>query len=235
MSYNKNNKNNKNRATKNISQLFRLINEKKIFLALIFFNLVLQHYISYYVSYNIDAEAEKEKNITKYNFIIIGSYILTTLFIYLLIFVPMPMLLKLIIFSLFSIVFGIIYASLKHIFDPNIIHATAVGATIIYVFMILFGIALINSTIKYTNKVAFGIFYSVILLIILGVVQYFIYNYLLITKLLLIGTAILVVLYIVNTTNNILLRDYEGDFITASFDYYIDMSNFFNALKVDDA
>ena len=146
----------------------------------------------------------------------------------------MTMLLKLIIFSLFSIVFGLIYASLKHIFDPNIIHGTAVGATIIYVFMILFGHALINSNIKYTNKVAFGIFYSVILLIILGIVQYFIYNYLLISKLLLIGTAILVVLYIVNTTNNILLRDYEGDFITASFDYYIDISNFFNALKVDD-
>lgn len=231
MSYNKNNK---NRAKKNVSQLFKLISEKNIFLSLIFFNLVLQHYISYYVSYNIDAEAEKEKNITKYNFIIISSYILTAIFIYLLIFVPMPMLLKLIIFSLFSIVFGIIYASLKHIFDPNIIHGTAVGATIIYVFMILFGITLINSNIQYTNKVAFGIFYSVILLIILGVVQYFIYNYLLITKLLLIGTAILVVLYIVNTTNNILLRDYEGDFITASFDYYIDMSNFFNALKVDD-
>ena len=230
MSYNKNNK---NRAKKNVSQLFKLISEKNIFLSLIFFNLVLQHYISYYVSYNIDAEAEKEKNITKYNFIIISSYILTAIFIYLLIFVPMPMLLKLIIFSLFSIVFGIIYASLKHIFDPNIIHGTAVGATIIYVFMILFGITLINSNIQYTNKVAFGIFYSVILLIILGVVQYFIYNYLLITKLLLIGTAILVVLYIVNTTNNILLRDYEGDFITASFDYYIDMSNFFNALKVD--
>ena len=47
------NKNKKNSANKNISQLFKLISEKKLFLALIFFNLILQHYISYYVSYNI--------------------------------------------------------------------------------------------------------------------------------------------------------------------------------------
>ena len=58
------NKNKKNRA-KNISQLFKLISEKKIFLILIFFNLILQHYISYYVSYKIDIEVEKEKNPTK--------------------------------------------------------------------------------------------------------------------------------------------------------------------------
>lgn len=224
---------NKNK-NKNISKLFKLINEKKIFLALIFFNLILQHYISYYVSYNIDIEAEKEKNIDKYNIIIISSYILTTFFIYLLIFVPMPMLLKLIIFSLFSIVFGLIYASLKPIFDPNIIHGTAVGATIIYVLMIVFGIALVTSGIQLTNKAAFGLFYALVLLIIVGVVQYFMYTYLVMSKLLLIGSAILVVLYVVNTTNNILLRDYKGDFITATFDYYIDMSNFFNALKVDD-
>lgn len=224
---------NKNK-NKNISKLFKLINEKKIFLALIFCNLILQHYISYYVSYNIDIEAEKEKNIDKYNIIIISSYILITFFIYLLIFVPMPMLLKLTIFSLFSIVFGLIYASLKPIFDPNIIHGTAVGATIIYVLMIVFGIALVTSGIQLTNKVAFGLFYALVLLIIVGVVQYFMYNYLVISKLLLIGSAILVVLYVVNTTNNILLRDYKGDFITATFDYYIDMSNFFNALKVDD-
>ena len=225
---------NKNK-NKNISKLFKLINEKKIFLALIFCNLILQHYISYYVSYNIDIEAEKEKNIDKYNIIIISSYILITFFIYLLIFVPMPMLLKFTIFSLFSIVFGLIYASLKPIFDPNIIHGTAVGATIIYVLMIVFGIALVTSGIQLTNKVAFGLFYALVLLIIVGIVQYFMYNYLVISKLLLIGSAILVVLYVVNTTNNILLRDYKGDFITATFDYYIDMSNFFNALKVDDA
>jgi FtsH-binding integral membrane protein len=99
--------------------------------------------------------------------------------------------------------------------------------------MILFGVALIMSGVQLSNKVSFGLFYAILLLIIVSIVQYFIYNYLVITKLLLIAASILFVLYIVNTTNNILLRDYDGDFITASFDYYTDMSNIFTALKVD--
>jgi FtsH-binding integral membrane protein len=221
---------------KNVSQLFKLISEKKIFLALIFSNLLLQHYISYYVSANInlDTPKEEEENPNKYNtIIIVSAYILTTIFILLLIFVPMSIVVKFIIFSLFSVAFGIVYASLKHKFDPGFVHGSAVGTVMLFVFMILFGLALIMSGIQYTNKVAFGIFYALVLLIIVGVIQYFMYNYLVITKLVLVVLAALFALYIVHTTNNILLRDYEGDFITASFDYYIDMSNFFYALKVD--
>jgi len=228
MNYNKN-------KTKNISKLFKLISEKKFFLMLIFLNLVFQHYITYYVSANIDINAEKEegKDANKYNTIIIGAYILATIFVLLLIFVPMSMMFKFLIFSLFSALYGIIFLSLSHNFDPNIIHGAAVGSVIIFVFMIFFGVAM--SGIRLSNKVAFGLFYSLMLLIIVSIVQHFIYNYLVITKLILIALASLFVLYIVNTTNNILQRNYEGDFITASFDYYIDMSNIFNALKVDDA
>jgi len=221
----------------NISQLFKLISEKKTFLGLIFLNLLLQHYISYYVSDNINLNAikdkDKDKNTNNYNAIIIACYILATLFILLLIFVPMSMVLKFIIFSLFSVVFGIIYVSLKHNFDPDFVYGTAIGTLIVFVFMVLYGLALTMSGIQVTNKMAFGIFYALVLLIIVGLVQYFIYNYLVITKLVLIVLASLFALYIVHTTNNILLRDYEGDFITASFDYYIDMSNFLRALKVD--
>lgn len=222
-------------SNKNISKLFKLISEKKFFLMLIVLNLVFQHYITYYVSANIDINTEKDegKDANKYNTIIIGAYILATIFVLLLIFVPMSMMFKFLIFSLFSALYGIIFLSLSHNFDPNIIHGAAVGSVIIFVFMIFFGITM--SGIRLSNKVAFGLFYSLMLLIIVSVVQRFIYNYLVITKLILIALASLFVLYIVNTTNNILQRNYEGDFITASFDYYIDMSNIFNALKVDDA
>jgi FtsH-binding integral membrane protein len=238
---NKNNNKNKNKnKNKNISQLFKLISEKKIFLALIFINLIFQHYISYYVSANsnLDTPKEKEKeedtDTTKFKtIIIVSAYILATLFVILLIFFPMSMMFKFIIFSLFSVTYGIIYVSLKRSFDPNIIKGAALGTLIVFVFMILYGLALTMSGIHVTNKVAFGIFYALLLLIIVGAVQYFIYNYSVITKLVLIILSSLFALYIVHTTNNILLRNYEGDFITASFDYYIDMSNFFRALKVD--
>jgi len=209
-------------------QLFKLINEKKIFLTLIFINLLFQHYITYYVSDNIDAEKEKEKDPNKYYAIIVASYIIGLILVLLLIYVPMSSMLKFIIFSLFSAVYGIIFISIKHFFDPNILHGAVIGSINIFVFMMLFGITI--SGIQLSNKVAFGLFYALLVLIIVSVVQYFTYYYSVISKLLLVSVAILFSLYIVNTTNNVLHRNYEGDFVTASFDYYIDNSSIYNIL-----
>jgi FtsH-binding integral membrane protein len=221
---------------KNISKLFKLISEKKIFLILIFLNLLFQHYITYYVSANINLHADKyndkenDKENDAYNTIIIASYIIGFILIIILVFVPMSAWLKFIIFSLFSVAYGVIFISIKNFFDPNILHSSVVGAIIVFAFMIFFGIAI--SGFKLTNSMAFTLFYAILVLIIVSVVQYYTYYYSFIKKLLLIAVAILFTLYIANTTNNVLHRNYEGDFVTASFDYYIDNSNFLNALKI---
>jgi len=221
---------------KNISKLFKLISEKKIFLILIFLNLLFQHYITYYVSANINLHADKyndkenDKENDAYNTIIIASYIIGFILIIILVFVPMPAWLKFIIFSLFSAAYGVIFISIKNYFDPNILHSTVIGSIIVFAFMIFFGIAI--SGFKLTNSMAFTLFYAILVLIIVSVVQYYTYYYSFIKKLLLIAVAILFTLYIANTTNNVLHRNYEGDFVTASFDYYIDNSNFLNALKI---
>jgi MFS family permease len=220
---------NKNK-NKNISKLFKLISEKKIFLILIFLNLLFQHYITYYVSANINLDADKDKENDAYNTIIIASYIIGFILIIILVFVPMSAWLKFIIFSLFSVAYGVMFISIKNFFDPNILHSSVIGAIIVFAFMIFFGIAI--SGLQLTNNVAFTLFYAILVLIIVSVVQYYTYYYSFIKKLLLIAVAILFTLYIVNTTNNVLHRNYEGDFVTASFDYYIDNSNFLNALKI---
>jgi MFS family permease len=220
---------NKNK-NKNISKLFKLISEKKIFLILIFLNLLFQHYITYYVSANINLDADKDKENDAYNTIIVASYIIGFILIIILVFVPMPAWLKFIIFSLFSAAYGVIFISIKNYFDPNILHSTVIGSIIVFAFMIFFGIAI--SGFKLTASMAFTLFYALLVLIIVSVVQYYTYYYSFIKKLLLIAVAILFTLYIVNTTNNVLHRNYEGDFVTASFDYYIDNSNFLNALKI---
>ena len=220
---------NKNK-NKNISKLFKLISEKKIFLILIFLNLLFQHYITYYVSANINLDADKDKENDAYNTIIIASYIIGFILIIILVFVPMSAWLKFIIFSLFSVAYGVMFISIKNFFDPNILHSSVIGAIIVFAFMIFFGIAI--SGLQLTNNVAFTLFYAILVLIIVSVVQYYTYYYSFIKKLLLIAVAILFTLYIVNTTNNVLHRNYEGDFVTASFDYYIDNTNFLNALKI---
>ena len=75
-------KTNTKTKTKNVSQLFKLISEKKIFLALIFSNLILQHYISYYVSANINLDTPKEGEETpnKYNTIIVSLFFVNKLY-----------------------------------------------------------------------------------------------------------------------------------------------------------
>ena len=222
-------------AKNDIVHLFKLINEKKIFLIFIFLHLLIQHYITYYVGYKITIENTKEEDPNKYYaIIIISAYIIGFILGLILIFVVMPVWIKFILFSLFSALCGIIFISIKNFFDPNIIHGAVIGSIIVFAFMIVFGVALTISGIQYTNKVAFGLFYALLVLIIINVVQYFTYYYSIIIKLLLFVAAFLFSLYIVNTSNNVLQRDYEGDFISASFDYYIDNSNFFNALAIND-
>jgi FtsH-binding integral membrane protein len=49
-------------------------------------------------------------------------------------------------------------------------------------------------------------------------------------KILVIGSLLLFSLYIMYDTNNILQRNYYGDFITASLDYYLDIINIFSGL-----
>ena len=51
-----------------------------------------------------------------------------------------------------------------------------------------------------------------------------------------ISGIVLFSLYLIYDTNVIFRRDYSGDFITASLDYYLDILNLFlNLLNLDDS
>jgi FtsH-binding integral membrane protein len=49
-------------------------------------------------------------------------------------------------------------------------------------------------------------------------------------KILVIFSLLLFSVYVVYDTNSILQRNYNGDFITASLDYYLDILNIFSNL-----
>jgi FtsH-binding integral membrane protein len=74
------------------------------------------------------------------------------------------------------------------------------------------------------------LFFALLALIIISIVQYFIVQSSLLKKLLVIATLIIFSIYIVYDTNTILQRDYSGDFISASLNYYLDLINIFTAL-----
>jgi FtsH-binding integral membrane protein len=96
--------------------------------------------------------------------------------------------------------------------------------------MFTFGLALISSGIKLGFKFGIGLLVALFFLVIVSIVQFFIPTSSLLKKILVIGSLMVFSLYIMYDTNNILQRNYSGDFITASLDYYLDIINIFSGL-----
>jgi FtsH-binding integral membrane protein len=216
----------------NLSQLFKLISEKRVFFALILATLVSQLSITYYVSENVKIEEEDEgtKETKKFNSKLIGAYVAIFVIILILAFITMPPWLKFILFSLFSTAFGVILGYRKSGIDPGIVKSALVGTASIFVTMFTFGVALIASGIKLGFKFGFGLLVALFFLVIVSIVQIFIAQSSLLKKILVIGSLMVFSLYIMYDTNNILQRNYYGDFITASLDYYLDIINIFSGL-----
>jgi FtsH-binding integral membrane protein len=222
------NKSKKSIFKNDISQVFQLISEKKVFFSLILINLLVQLYITYIVSNNV--KVDEEKDAKRFDGKFIGACVAAIVIILILAFVTMPAWLKFILFSLFSSAFGVILAYRKSGLDPSVIKSALVGTASIFVSMFIFGLALIMSGIQLGFKTALILFFALLLLIIISIVQYFIIQSSYLKKLIVIGSLLLFSLYIVYDTNSILQRNYSGDFITASLDYYLDLINIFSAL-----
>jgi FtsH-binding integral membrane protein len=226
------NKRKKSIFKNDISQVFKLISEKRSFFALILANLLIQLYITYYVSENVKVDEEKKEG-KKFSSKFIAAFIASIVIILILAIVPMPAWLKFIFFSLFSGIFGILLGYRKYGLDPNVIKTAFVGTASIFVSMFIFGLALIMSGIKLGYMTALVLFFALLALIIVSIVQIFIVQSSLLKKIIVIGSLILFSIYIVYDTNSILQRDYAGDFITASLNYYLDLINIFSALLGD--
>lgn len=234
MNSNKSNLANKRKKTifkNNIVQVFKLIYEKKGFFTLILANLLFQLYITYYVSENVkvNVEGEGEKDAKSYDMKYIGALVAIIVIILILALITMPSWLKFILFSLFSAAFGILLAYRKYGLDAGVIRSALVGTASIFVTMFVFGLALIMSGIQLGFMTSIVLLFALLALIIVSIVQYFIAQSSLLKKLIVIATLLIFSLYIVYDTNTILQRNYDGDFITASLNYYLDLINIFSA------
>lgn len=231
MALNKSNVLKKNRNIKSktdLTQLFKLIYEKKSFFALILITLVIQLYITYYVSENVDIE--KGEDTKTFNPKLIAAYIAGFIIILILALISMPPELKFIFFSLFSCAFGVILGYRKSLYDPNTLKTAFIGTISIFVSMFAFGVALIASNIRLGYMFGLAMFFVLLFLLIISIVQFFIIQSSFLYKILVICSLMLFSVYIVYDTNSILQRDYGGDFISASLAYYLDIINIFSNL-----
>jgi FtsH-binding integral membrane protein len=198
-----------------------IINNKK-FLLLTFSNLILQLGITYYFM-----EYYKEKLTTTQIILLWISFFGLIIIIAM---IPMPMWLKFILFTIFSSLFGILLSSLKNDVSEQLIRFAVLGTISIYFTMFLIGIILILFGIQLSLWVGLLLFYLLLSLILFQIASIFLGNISQTHRIYGILGVILFSLYIIYDTNYILQRNYYGDFITASMDYYLDVINIFVSL-----
>jgi FtsH-binding integral membrane protein len=203
----------------NIESLFQLISEKQTFFILIFANLFLQLGLTYYTMETTDAK--KYKN--NYLLLVVTTFILLLV----LIFIPMPSYLKVLVFLAFSYIWGLLLSSIKTNKNEKQIHIAIEGALSIFGAMILVGLGLLAGGIKLGYQFGLFLFIALLLLIIARLVSRFSGSLSSMQLGLSIFGIVLFSLYVLYDTNVIFRRDYYGDFITASMDYYLDILNLF--------
>lgn len=214
----------------NLSQLFKLISEKRGYFFLIIMTILFQLSITYFVSENVNIKEEEDedgkKRDTRFYLALIAVIVMTLI----LSFINMPTWLKFILFSLISTAYGVIVSYRKFGIDPNIVKSALVGTGSIFVAMFVFGVALIASGIKLGLTFGLSLLFALLFIVFLMIVQFFIFNSPLLTKIIVIGLLMLFSIGIMFNTNLILQRDYNIDFVSASLSYYLDIIGVFSSL-----
>ena len=138
--------------------------------------------------------------------------------------------LKFILFTIFSSLFGLVLSSLKNNVSEQLIQFAVLGTISIYFTMMMIGIILIVFGIQLSLWVGLLLFYSLLSLILFQLISIFLGNISQTHQIYGILGVIIFSFYIIYDTNYILQRNYYGDFITASMDYYLDVLNIFTSL-----
>jgi protein lifeguard len=137
-------------------------------------------------------------------------------------FVPLHPILKFALFTLFAVLIGITTKVALQKVPHEVIQTAILGTIAIFVTFAIVGAVLagLGIDIGFIGVALFA-------LIIVSVVYLFMKQSSVINKVLAIFSLLLFSVYIVYDTNIILQREYQGDFITASLDYFLDVLNIF--------
>jgi FtsH-binding integral membrane protein len=216
------NKNKIGGQKRSLSDLIKLFNQKKDFLLKIFLNLIFQLIVTYIV-----ATKALGYDILKVHINFLLFFIISIILIILMVIIKNPYI-KFILFTMFSILFGLMLSHRFAITSPEIIKTALIGTLSIFITMFLFTLFLLMIGIEVGSTFGLFLLISLIVMIIVLIVSHFMKNYSKYHKIFSGILLFLFSLYIIYDTTNILVRDYyNGDFITASLDYYLDIINIF--------
>jgi len=227
----KNNALKKGGAPFKTDNFFSLLQSKKEFLFYVFANLIAQLGLTYVVmeygpaSVSTPTEKGKTSSLKSGTFIMIVIAQFAVLLA--MIFIPMPMYIKLALFSVFSGLTGYMLSYVKNETDPRIIRMAIISTMGIFATMVVVGGALLAFGIQLGFWFGMGLLCALLLLIIYQFVSMFLGTYAAAVKIISTASLFIFSLFMIYDTNTILQRNYEGDFITASMDYYLDIINVF--------
>ena len=211
----------------NPENTLQLIQEKKTFLIMIFANLIVQLGITYYMVVNTDVNVlEKRFNFHRYSFI---GFIPALVLIIIMNF-PMPSWLRFIFFSMFSAYMGFLLNFWKKIYGLEMMKAVIFAVFGIFISLIMFAVGLLTFGIQISNRFGIVLLFALLLLIISRIIFIYAGTYSTYSKTFAIIGVGLFAIYILYDTHQILQRNYYGDFVTASLDYYLDFINIVGSL-----
>jgi FtsH-binding integral membrane protein len=140
--------------------------------------------------------------------------------------VPMPMTLKFILFTVFSAITGFMLKVALEKVSAEVIETALISTIVIFVLFVALGLIVSGFGIDlgFLTMFLFGL---LLLLVIVRIVMMFMKTSSEFHKAIAVVSLVIFSLFIVYDTNQILQRDYNGDFITASLDYFLDIINVF--------
>ena len=209
------------------AKVFNAMYEKRAFIARVFLTLFVQLCITYYV---MNRKTNPDANI-------IVLFIALIAIVFILSAVPLPESAKLLLFTIFSYLFGLVFSKFKEDPDYNSesINVAIMGAASVFLSMMVVGIALLAGGIRLGYKFGLLLFFSLLALIIARLVFYVTtvsgsgHKMSDIRKAFSAVGIVIFALYVLYTTNRILQKNYMDNYISASLSYYLDFINLFSS------
>lgn len=207
------------------SDFGKLLKSKKNFIASVYITLIVQMMITFFIVYEF-RNHPKLSNATKQSF---WLYLLLTLgLILILSLLKMPIWMKLVLFSLFSIVNGAMLHHASRFIPAEVITQALIGTTMVFALMTVFAfvLAALGVDLSFLGLFLLG---ALIGLLVASIVVLFIRNVRnsKLYKGLLVFGLVLFSIYVVFFTNVMLQKDYNDDFVGAAIDLYLSFINIF--------
>lgn len=221
-------------SSPSISNVATLVVKKYPFLLKVLATLLVQLGISFYTMYQTKNNTGLRETIRRYYTLV---FICQLVIIILLAIVPLPIVPKFLLFTAFSVMNGLLVPLYVPELTSKDIIDTALQTTFLFISMALVGLIIAQTGIG-TTYLEIALFAMAAVMVVWGLYLFFVQskddrrrsvtwyrNF----------TILFFALYIIYDTYNILRMDYNGDFVTAAFDYYLDIFNIFRNLLILDA